>query len=76
MRSQDCPIELAFGWCWHTDRMHADPVATDGTFTLESERVRPVPMWRRRAIDPDAEGVSARFRFAAVDMTGRLVVRP
>ena len=33
------------------------------------------PMWRRRAIDPDREGVSDRFRFmGAVDRTGSVAL--
>ena len=32
------------------------------------------PAWRRRALDPIGEGVSERFRYPVVDMTGRLVV--
>lgn len=51
--------------------------AYDGvrTFRLESERLRREPLWRRRALDPDGEGVSPRFRGLVVDMTGRLVTR-
>lgn len=51
--------------------------AIDGvrSFRLESERLRGVPMWRRRALDPEGEGVSPRFRSAGVDYTGRMIVR-
>lgn len=45
------------------------------SFRLESEKLRGEPLWRRRALDPDGEGVSPRFRGLVVDYTGRMVAR-
>jgi hypothetical protein len=49
--------------------------AVEGVRSFAVREERSIPAWRRRALFPETEGVSERFRGAAVDMTGRLIVR-
>ena len=57
------------GQCGYTYSEADAPTAEDARHIARAC----APVWRARALDPEGMGVSVRFRYPVIDLTGRIV---